>query len=534
MHRQVRTLLALTLAFLVLGPTWAATEVEWALFDGDCDGETWHTPLSCGRLGTFQFGSEASRLPCSLKEFGEERFQAYPEPATTQRPFPEDPTLFSDLLESWQGLLDPGHSYEIPSDEAPAPPEENVPDNWVALIDFSGFHGASTWQMINSILPRSAAAGLQLVDDPILLESFGSQPSDVHLLAALCTVLDKVDSEEAPAPLALNMSLGRLATQEDAMDEANCPPSLLTCQIARVLEQFSGYGTHIMAANGNHQSPLFPAALGNVIGVGALGTDQYLKQESITPRWETPRGCSNALAPGTAHCVSGEAVAGGTSYSSAMMSGWVAVKVLAGEFPSNMQGGVWLPRFDHDAGCHLLTRGDRVYPGCVPAIDAIFEGLNGGYESVCWGSANEITAEPIPTGSLQDQPNVPSYDELFATSPHPTPESDPCLPCGGKGDGLNLVVDTSQAQPIDASLELHSVYLRLDADYYPMLLTSAELADVAGGNMPQLVFAGLHQDFYASFQASVYYVVRPAGSALNCGVEPGCHWTSAPILKLQP
>lgn len=327
---------------------------------------------------------------------------------------------------------------------------------WVAVIDWDDAHGWSAGWTIREL----AGNGTRLALLPFLtpdLNAFSTRgTSDVHTLVKLCQIAESVDRGGA-RPLVINMSFGRLARSNDGDRGAFCQPDLLSCQIVRTLEHLyqapsppGAKGSVAVAAAGNYRDLLFPAVVQTVIPAGGLDLPAFAKHGQVLATWETAPEMglgmtrSRALLPASGVCL--ESTLGqpaspswmappGTSYSAALLAGWLSGELQAGAVPDPLANDLWtLQRSCVTSGCsYRLQQGAAKTYGPHPASDLLFGRL--------FDSSNRTCGPPPETGdvgiSLTVASNLSpdptgiywSFMEMLNGGKAPAPDSNPCVPC---------------------------------------------------------------------------------------------------------
>jgi len=137
-------------------------------------------------------------------------------------------------------------------------------------------------------------------------------------------------------------------------------------------------------------------------------------------------------------------------------------------------------------------------------------------------------------------PPLESFDAWIAAN-HPTPESDPCVPCIGDpvvtlvGPADDFVLNMSQSRPLPSPLRIDAVYLRLGSQFYPLGLSPETLAQLADGQLESLLFSGWGGLILSDQQGSLVYVIKQPGAdcvSLDGTLPDQCFWSSTPILWL--
>jgi hypothetical protein len=521
-------------AWLAAGPPAGGQEVSWSVHDRQCAlAVTAALRVPCGSYGVLGF-AVTDDGGCTAAAQGSETPRPYPHPAggvagglAPRR----------DAFPTWGGGPPQGGVVQGPLESLPAPPPP-----WVAVIDWADAHGESVMGLIELLAAGAAAATLYALDGPDLAP-LGEPVGDAHVLARLCAVAEEAEVVRGRSPLTLNLSFGRLPQEGDPASAASCDASRLACQIAKLLAHLRGLGTVPVAAAGNHQSLLFPAAVAEALAAAPLDVSWFLASQLAAAVWQAPAAVDVVL-PGHAVCVEGAVVPAGSSYASAFFSGWYAF-VAAAQPPLEPFGGVWSPAWSAAHGCYVLGQAGELYGPCNPGLGPAVAGIVLGSASGCWeepgASGKPVVVVPGP-GAPVAKPPAPSFDHWASRQQHPAPESDPCIPCVGGGastalasapeaapDDLLLNLSSSAVLPSEAHLE--RVYFRLEEAFYPLDLSPADLDALTRGEVGGLLLEGFGSLLPALKQPSLFYLVSadPAVSCTAHPAEPACFWTSTPI-----
>lgn len=565
-------------------------ELEWIHLAAGCPEPASGLAVPCGDYGLFVFNTQGAGT-CAPLAAGREIPKAYPLPPRIvdaeplnvpfSSPIPSQPLPATageaGILES--AVAPSGSSF--PDGTLPCaggscfepPGGQSGSERWGAVVDWNDWHGWTTgWTVAHvSGLP----VHLFQVDSPDLAGDLGEAVTDAHVLAALCAIAETVDGAAANAPEVVNLSFGRLKSQDDPAD-ATCAGDTLSCQLGRILGHLGEAGATIVASAGNHKETLFPASLPSVLDTGSLDLSVFRGTGEVQASWETPAGTS-ALVPGNGICLEyppGEGPPGegggsalwaapaGSSYASALFSGWIADARVQGA-PKPPAGSTWAPVWLPDEGCHVLAPEAR--QSCNQAANAILARISGRQVENCWGDKVQDPHLTIQ-GPVQPEPIITSVQSLDAwiDSGHaPAPYADFCVPCVTTGDGSGWltsegaaaragggmpapgdpplvtlddrwVIDLSaSAATGDDDYVFHALYLRSGESFYPLLHRahgeSAELASIESGETRTLVLEGFQQAFEAITQPSLMYYI-----CLAQGGPDDCFWTSTPLLTQAP
>lgn len=420
-------------------------------------------------------------------------------------------------------------------------PPEMAPADWVAVIDWQGWHGASVGAAIRQYSGNLATVSRYLLDDPGVVSALGPAVTDAHVLVQLCRLLDDVEMGRVKAPMAINLSFGRLATEGDPDSGVGCEEQHLACQVARILDRLSRLDGDkapptIVAAAGNHGLWLFPATLDSVL---ATGLPDLLRSSPQTPTasWETPEPTRPLiLAPAAGLCLlaAGHAwtAPAGSSFSTALVSAWLAetapddrLPMLAEAFldpedrlrllpGASVLTGVWA------AELYLRKTSARVH--CDAA-----EG---------WGSVPIVA--PIDIG-FSTPPNFPSLVEIVSSTHRPAPEPTPCVPCRdirvpppsaatfaaqssktkASADEKGPELDLGAPWPMFQDSEILAIHLRLDDRFYQIRMLDTLVSSLRTAQPLSLKIPWSR--FEPASQASLVFIVRN-GTAV--------YWNSVPII----
>lgn len=384
--------------------------------------------------------------------------------------------------------LSPAELHEL---ESVFTPPESAPGYWVAVIDWHGWHGASVGAAIRQYSSDSARVSRYLLDDPGVVSALGAAVTDAHVLVQLCRLLEDVEINRIKAPTAINLSFGRLATEDDPESSVGCSEEELACQVARILDRLSRLEGEapptIVAAAGNHGLWLFPAALDSVL---ATGLPDLLRSSPQTPigSWETPEPTRPLiLAPAAGLCLlaAGHAwtAPAGSSFSTALVSAWLAETAPEDRLP--MLTEAFLDPEDRlrlNPGASVLT---GTWAADLHVRKAAARSHCDAVEG--WGSVPIVA--PIDIG-FSTPPNFPSLVEIVSSTHRPTPEPTPCVPCrdihvpppsaatfaarssGTKAttDGKGLELDLGAPWPMAKNSEILAIRLRLDDRFYQLAM----------------------------------------------------------------
>ena len=399
---------------------------------------------------------------------------------------------------------------------------------WIAIIDFAGVHGATTSWLAGQVAGHSASTSLLVLDDPAL-SSLGPV-GDFHVLAKLCQIAEGVDFRGMAAPVAVNMSFGRGLRAGEGNGGPGCDATGASCQVSRVISYLRAKGSNFVASAGNHQDVLFPGSLADVVEVGMLALNAFFASGAVLPAWETPP-TSTGLLPGNGLCLGHWAAPAGSSYSAAMFTGWITALREHQKRIDPLTGGAWAPKWHAGLQCYVLSQGAQLFPWCNPKITEIFNGLHGANAGPCWESAGGAGgAYAVAPGQPEAQPGIRSFT-TWTTETHPTPESDPCVPCVGSVNlaQSELELNLSQSAAIPEGTSLEGVYLRVGAEFLELSLSPAQLQSIEAGTIGQLVLSGSGSLVAPGEQPSLWYEMKDDPAA-DCATPNVCFWSSTPII----
>jgi len=508
---------------LLLATVASGEQVSWSKGGDDCLLPA-GLQISCGYYGTFYIfdgPEEAQICPGPDAVQGQSEAHLYPLPVPA-------PII-----------------YDIPPNGVPLGGSGPAPNagfseigDWIGLIDFGSVnHGLAVDWLTGAIAGPELDRELFFVDDPAALADLGDSVGDFHLLRSLCSIVERVDTDGQQPPSVVNMSLGRLAEADDRVDIETCSPDEIVCQIGLVVDYLRERGTAFVGAAGNHQRPLIPASLSNVASVGAARISALLNHRAAVPSWES--ASASAIFPANGLCLRGDfAAPAGSSYSSAVFSGWLAHSRLSLPTLDPLLGGQWAPHWSEHQRCYVLGVDGIDYTRCNPGFDALIEDLTV-VEGNCWETDMDTIADGGPPDGFVELPKYPSFDEV--ASIHPTPQADPCVPCmggpsqnlTGTGDPNDLAINMSQSEALPDDEYLQLVYLRVDDEFYPLNLSTTDLAAIQDGTIAYLSLPNWAQAIDLNLSASLFYVltlVDPLQQVVDCQLEPmHCFWSATQV-----
>ena len=528
-NHRAAALAAVLCAMAASSPTLAAT--SWALYDRTCTGGTAGLEIPCGGYGRFLIAPTAPPPGCTAIVSGVEDPPGY----TTEivSIFPVRAARVGELAQAPIGGDAPAMRnrgatrYAAAKTTTPASPLE---DDWVAVIDFDSAHGESTTWLADQMAGTTIDAALAPLDDPAL--AFVGPIGDFHVLNQICKLVESVDDDGMTAPIVVNMSFGRPARPADPPSHDACTAPNAACQIAGVIHHLTQAGSTFVAAAGNRGSLLFPASLDEVLAAGMIDLNSFMPGAATTPAWETPQDVE-AWIPGNALCLDGWPAPAGSSYSSAMFAGWLVKALQHPEVLATLGDGPWVPAWSATKSCYVLAKGRKLTPWCNAEVSSLFNGLAGGSATTgCW-RASTAPSESVPPPAAPSPPDpLPSLD-LWGPPTHPTPESDPCVPCEGTtvaaGGSSDLQLDLSQSGPLPTGIHLDSVALRVGQSYYALSLTPGQIQGIETGGLATLLINGAGSLIPPNPSISLWYRLK-ANASSSCSSPSGCYWSSTPVL----
>jgi len=527
MRRSVIWLLGCSLA--AGAPTMAA-DLDWHLYPPGCQGGAATVEILCGSVGRYLVDLQATPS-CQETRHGaqsESVLHTYPPPQGTT--FPTRARRLEEILPP----LVSGNTTKKKGAIVSAIPAPGPSLRWMGIADFGNEHGDSTTALAGQVAGPDVSAVLVTLDRPALAPL--GDVGDFHVLAALCSIAEAVRTGGVPRPEVVNMSFGRRAHSEDPHSAAECAlpgvPQTAACEIARVVAQLTQQGTRFVSAAGNHGAPLFPGTLDDVISAGMLEPTSFFDGGSLEPAWETPAD-ADALIPGNALCLGTSAAPAGSSYSSAMLAGWIVRVLKSSSVQANLNAGTWAPIQQNGCwklGRVLLTQNPpqwKVSPWCNQAITDIFNDLSGS-SAACWNAASEPTVTaPVqaPTTPMED---IDPLDAHVFLATHPTPESDPCVPCSGRMVATSLRIDLSRSEPLPESIVLDEVSLRVGESFLKLELTEEDLNAMTAGELAAILVPDMTSWLTTNDSMSLWYRMKVGDGSCDLGGD--CFWSSTPLL----
>ena len=504
----------------------AAEVNNWHLYPASCQGGVAALEIPCGSIGRYLVNEQTSPPSCIETRNGGPGGGLYPPERTGVIFHTRAPRLGEELVAlSSTKRKGPGLKAIVPGASL----------DWIPVLDFDNGHGDSTTWVVDQVAGPDVSAKLVPLDRPGWAV-LGDDVGDFHVLAAVCAVAEAVLHGNVAMPRAVNMSFGRHKHSEDPDSAADCPspPALQTaaCEIARAVAQLTQQGTRFVSAAGNHGAPLFPGSLDEVISAGMLDLTRFFDDGRTVPAWETPPD-ADALIPGNALCLGSWAAPAGSSYSSAMLAGWIA-RLVKTQSPLLTQVGTWVPVYNSSPSkqCWTLGKAPTASAYCNATITSMFNALSG-RSAPCWNAETEprVTVQGLTPSSPMEDIDPQDAHVFFAA--HPTPESDPCVPCSGyvqiNGPTTDLRIDVSQSQPLPQDVHLDEVALRIDDQYIALDLIPSDRLKMEEGDLAELVVPGVGPLVEPDVSISLWYRMFEAGNNA-CADRESCFWSSTPVL----
>jgi len=497
-------------------PCHASETTSWTVGDRNCSLEE-GTPIACGNYGLFYVDTEEK---CEGGAFGADDPQSYPLPK-------EAPELVPVPIEPFQR-----HSANV-AGVMPDPIDGLPTEPWIGIVDFLfKKHGLAVQWLAEELSLGTSQSVIFHVDDPDLLQDLGEEVGDFHLLASLCSIAELVDIDGAPAPSVVNMSLGRLPRFDDEIDFDDCNSGALLCQIGYVIEHLRKLEVDFIAAGGNHRKKLIPAALSNVASVVSADLRRLLEDTEVEPSWESPQAAQGVF-PANGLCLRGGVPApAGSSYASAIFSGWFTQAKQALPHLDPVGPRVWKPLWRPDGRCFVLSGDGVPVTRCNAAFDEVITELSGGPGN-CWAPLSNRVVFAGPGGTAVQFPTYDSFDEWAAL--HPTPEADPCVPCmGGPPDddfveSNDLIINISHSKELPDNEYVREIYLRVGEEFYPLNIHPDNLLAIGAAQVDYLWLPGWRSFIDFQVSASVFYVVANTPD-IDCSAGPSlCYWSSSQV-----
>ncbi|HEX4825917.1 MAG TPA: hypothetical protein VFV19_16575 [Candidatus Polarisedimenticolaceae bacterium] len=489
-----------------------ATPIDWHLYDASCAGGAAAVDIACGTYGRFMILQSTPPPGCTPRASGGEEPPVYPASPPATQPFPLHMTRLRDIAPQ----------------ESPAGFTSLGPvSRWIAVVDFDDAHGESTSWLAGQIAGPDVTPALAPLDDPAL-DVLGPV-GDFHVLARLCEIAQDVDGGALPAPRTVNMSFGRRVRATDPASSSSCPVQNAACQVAQVVHHVAQSGAWLVAAAGNHRDSLFPGALDEVVDAGMVDLNAFLAGIATRPAWETPPAAA-ATIPGYGLCLDAWPAPAGSSYSSALLSGWLVALLDHPDVLDQLGDGTWMPAWSPASGCYVLAKGRKATPWCNAAVTSIFAALLGPTQPGCGDPA--AAAVTVSAGRATPPDAIPSID-TWGGPTHPEPESDPCVPCSGRlvatSHGSDLRIDMSESDALPGGIVLDQVALHVGTSNYVLGLTTLQLQQMTAGTLAAIVVPNGGALVNPSASISLWYRMKPDGS-IDCASSPSCFWSSTPVL----
>jgi hypothetical protein len=399
---------------------------------------------------------------------------------------------------------------------------------WVAVVDWRSPHGWSVAATIREASDQRVETALYDLASGGALESLSPSVSDLHVLVQLCALAEDVQASPDDRPVAVNLSFGRMVAPGDCArpGDPSGPPSTLGCAVGRVLADLAGAGVLPVAAAGNHQEMLFPAASPGVLSAGALDLSWLERNGEVQPSGQTP-GDARALMLGYGLYLSADgeppywAAPPGSSYAAALLSGWIGGMVAGGgklPDPATLAAGRWTPAVPPDGeGLALAFDGAPLPGSLLNGPRALLDRARETVLSIVDSRPGfTLTVQPGPA------PTLPPLSLLHADAGNgPQPGIDPCVPCGGgppsigaeASAGDDVTVSLSSSGGLPDAMTLKAVYLRVGGSIYGFQGSEdpALLLPMAAGGLGRLTFSGIGGLLESGEQPSLVLVIEVGG-----------------------
>lgn len=480
---SISTLVFVGLFTALLTAPAEAQEVQWYRFSG-CDpglssfsGQQQEEPVrfACGALGTYYFGDSGLEVSSSC---------------TSTTHGAEEPALY---LSQEDPRFLPSASEWFPCKYGGCFGRRAQP--WVAVVDWNQGHGWSVAGLIREVAGTTVDLELFPLDQSSGVTA-QSGVSDLAVLQQLCAVAERAWQYPQDLPLAVNMSFGRLLDPAVSESSSLAGETALQDEVGRVLDHLANLGIQLLAAAGNHAQLLFPASHQRVMSAGAVDIEHWGSTGLAQRAWETP-SATDTLLPGyglyleTATTGVYWPVPPGSSYSSALATGWIA-GYLADQGMSSSQLGLHSGSqlgFVPNSNSYLLTLDGQTLSGSdLAGASALIKralehpaAVCGSLASAPWSVTPNTVTPTLPTSSAA---------ELAADTNLPLPNTRPCVPCHGRTHDNGLEVDFSHSAGLPTTWNLDALYLRVGTAYYQVTDTGW-LSDFADGDLDHVFFAGL-------------------------------------------
>lgn len=371
--------------------------------------------------------------------------------------------------------------------------------SWVAQIDWDNGHGLTVAETLNRV--SGLPVHLFALDAPTRLPMLGDSVGDAHVLMQLCAIAEL--SKSAEPPVVVNLSFGRFWAKSSW---ATTTPSL-EGEIRDLIANLSTQ-THFVAAAGNDGQMLFPAVIPEVLSVGALDLAAF-RRGGVSPSRISPEN-SEALFPGYGLLLeegtSAFPLAPGTSYASALASGWIAALVPEDRdliFEAN--GELLAPTWGEGEQLYALLLGSQKLESSANRAASRLIEIAARPATDAWAKLKVLGGPGISQQILEEVDGLPetTWTEVLGQDNSPAPDSYPCVPCAdapdpwGGGGGLQtnaLVLDLGAAQGFgQEGIVLQGLYLQ-SGDRVLRLTDSVNpwvLQNIAQGDVRQLELQNL-------------------------------------------
>lgn len=369
-----------------------------------------------------------------------------------------------------------------------------IPDNepWIALIDWNNEHGLTVAETLSRVA-KGMPVQLFELDAEASREVLGDAVGDAHVLMQLCAIAEH--SKTTP-PTVVNLSFGRW---NQPLPQANPGPSL-EGEIRQLIHELAKK-THFVAAAGNDGLMLFPAVIPEVLSVGALDLAAF-RRGVVAPSRISPQE-TDAFFPANGILLEQGNVAWplppGTSYASALASGWLAtLNSESRELVFEAVGELLAPQRT-EAGNYELFLGSQKLAGSVNTVASRLLDIAAVPAADAW-SKLKLPAGPRRLewiiGEIDGIPER-TWTEVRGRANSPAPDSYPCVPCAdapdpwGGGGGLlinSLLLDFGSTERFGPGIALNALYLQSGERILRFASSEDEsfLHEVATGELKQL------------------------------------------------
>ena len=373
---------------------------------------------------------------------------------------------------------------------------------WVALIDWQNQHGLTVAETLGRVA-KGMPVQLFPLDAPEAVELLGDQVGDAHVLMQLCAIAEQ--AEVLPPPQLVNLSFGRYLAPA-----ANLPTPGLETEIRDLVAELTKK-THFVAAAGNDGLALFPAAIPEVLAVGALDLAAF-RQGQIQKSHISPLADAYFPAYGLLLESGTDAVwppPPGTSYASAIAAGWLAeLLVRQPELGTLFEPGraSLFPR-SVGSGLFELAAGSDSVPDSANTVGSRLLEIAAFSKMETWQKLEPGQGPAPPQQVLGIADKLPSrtWTEVRGRANSPAPDSYPCVPCvnspdpwgGGGLEAGPLQLDFGRAADFGPEVALVGYYLQ--SGNLNLRLTDSEnpalLQALSAGLVTRLTVEGLPEDF---------------------------------------